>query len=263
VNARALTIAGSDPSGGAGVQQDLRTFASLGVWGMSAITSLTVQDTTAVYARHDVAPDVVRAQIEAVARDIGVDAAKTGMVPNAAVVEAVARALRDHGIARVVVDPVLVSSSGGALADDDVARAVRELLLPRASVATPNAAEAQRLTGIDVTGRASQREAARALVSLGARAAVVTGGHIPGGEVVDVFVDAGGTVREFAGARVETKDTHGTGCVFSAALAAGLALGDSPEDACARARATVERALRGARRLGSGPGPVDPAGPAG
>lgn len=257
---RALTIAGSDPGGGAGIQQDLRTFQALGVWGTSAITAVTIQDTLGVHGTHRIPPETVAAQIAAVARDIGVDAAKTGMLPDAAIVEAVARAVADHGIEPLVVDPVMVSTSGDPLMEDDAIETLRATLLPRALLVTPNAREAERLTGVKVTTRAEQAEAARALLALGARAALVTGGHIEdGAHVVDVLIDEDGT-HEISGPRIETPNTHGTGCVLSAAITAALARGAPLTDAVRRAKEVVTVALEHSLTLGAGPGPVDPSG---
>ena len=238
---RVLTVAGSDSSGGAGIQQDLKTFDALGVWGLSAVTSVTAQDSRGVRARHDLSPDVVAAQIEAATSDGGIDAAKTGMLGSAATVEAVARTL--GAIPRLVVDPVIAASAGGRLLDDDGIDAVRSLLIPLAAIVTPNADEAGVLTGIDTYDRDSQRAAAGAMLKLGCGAVVITGGHLPGRDVVDLYADADGEA-EILGGRVEVADTHGTGCMFSAALAAHLARGTGGLDAARAARAFVERALR-------------------
>lgn len=256
--ARALTIAGSDPSGGAGIQQDLKTFHALGVWGMSAVTSITVQNTMGVSSRHDIDPDVVRAQIAAVVTDIGVDAAKTGMLPTRALIEAVRLAVLEHGIPSLVVDPVLVASSGAALADRDAAHAIRTLLLPIAAVVTPNADEARALTGVTVATRAGQIEAAHALRDLGARAALVTGGHVDGDASVDILVDESGAVHELVGPRITTPHTHGTGCAFSAAVTAGLAKGLDVETAAREAKGFVTGAIEHSLALGRGSGPVNP-----
>jgi hydroxymethylpyrimidine/phosphomethylpyrimidine kinase len=257
--ARALTIAGSDSSGGAGIQQDLRTFQALGVWGMSAITAVTVQDTLGVHGLHAIPPQIVAEQVATVTRDVGVDAAKTGMLPNAGIVEAVARAVTDHGIDALVVDPVMVSTSGDALTDEDAIAALQKLLLVHALIVTPNAREAERLSGLPVTTRAEQAEAGRALRALGARSALVTGGHVDvdGARAVDVFVDESGTY-ELEGSRIPTPNTHGTGCVLSAAITACLALRMTPLDAVRRAKQVVTVALEHSLALGGGVGPVDP-----
>lgn len=255
--ARALTIAGWDPSGGAGVAQDLRTFAACDIWGLGAITAVTAQDTLEVHSWEPVPVELVRAQIEAMARDIGVMATKTGMLATAAHVEMVARAARDLALGPLVVDPVLMASSGGALGTDGVCEAIRDALLAGAALVTPNLAEASALTGMAVTGMASMRDAARALRSLGARAALVTGGHLDG-DAIDVLIDADGVFHDIASTRIASEDDHGTGCVLSAAIAARLAHGDDLVGAVRYAKGVVGRALRGARRFGAGRGSIDP-----
>lgn len=254
---RALTIAGSDSGGGAGIQQDLKTFQALGVWGMSAVTSITVQNTLGVTGVHDVPPELVEAQIRAVATDIGVDAAKTGMLSTAAIVEAVARSIVDLGMDRLVVDPVFVSKHGDRLLREDAVGALRDVLLPLALVVTPNAYEAGRLAGIEVRTRADQEEAARAIRALGPRAVLVKGGHVAGERAVDVLLD-GDEVHEVAAPRLATKHTHGTGCMLSAAIAAGLARGLPVVRAVRDAKAFVTGAIEHALAIGSGIGPVNP-----
>lgn len=253
---RALSIAGSDPTGGAGIQQDLKTFHALGVWGMTAITAVTVQDSTGVRGWTAIPAEQVVAQIDACLDDIGADALKTGMLPDAAVIEAVARALDDRGGLPLVVDPVMVATSGDALTDDGAITALIDHLLPHAELLTPNADEAERLTGIHITNEDEQVAAAEAIVSLGARAVLVKGGHAEGPEAVDVLLDRDG-VQRFASPRVATGDTHGSGCMLSAAIAAGLARGDALRDAVARAKRFVSEGVAGALRLGSGAGPVN------
>lgn len=248
---RALTIAGSDPSGGAGIQQDLRTFAALGVWGLSAITAVTVQDTARVHAWRALDADEVRAQIDAVLDDVGCDAAKTGMLATVAIVEAVAGAVDRHGVVNLVVDPVLRATVGGALADADLARAIAASLVPRAALVTPNAEEAAVLTGIAVGDRATQVEAAHALVASGARAALVTGGHLDG-DAADVLADADG-VETYVAPRAPGADPHGTGCLLSAAIAARLARGDGVRAAVAGAKRIVSAAIARPVRLGARP----------
>lgn len=261
MTARALAIGGSDPSGAAGVQQDLRTFAAFGVWGASAITSITAQNTSATFARHDVAAEVVREQIDAVLTDIVVDAVKIGMLPNAGVVAVVADALDRYEIANAVLDPVLVSTSGHALADDDVVDAIRTQLLPRVALMTPNAHEASVLSGIEIVDGGTQTRAARALVDLGARAVVVTGGHVPlqGALVNDRFVDAAAT--PFAGAQGRRQDVgpiRGAGGVYSAAICAGLANGQTLQEAIAAAFMLVQDLIKRGVRPGAGALVLDP-----
>jgi len=252
----ALTIAGSDSGGGAGIQADLKTFAALGVYGTSAITALTAQNTRRVTAVHDVEPGFVGEQIEAVASDIAIDAVKTWMLANALVVQAVIDALTRLNLPRPVVDPVMVAKSGDALLAPDAIDAVRRRLLPLAAVVTPNRMEAEVLTGRLVRTRADAREAAQALVDLGAGAAVIKGGHFDEPEVVDLLFD-GRDYSEFRHARQDTRHTHGTGCTFAAAIAAHLALGHPLAEAVARSVDYVAGAIRHGLPIGHGHGPVD------
>lgn len=255
---RALTIAGSDSGGGAGVQADLATFAALGVWGMSAITSITVQNTQGVHGVSDVPADIVAAQVRAVAEDIGVDAAKTGMLSSAAIVKAVADAVTASGIARLVVDPVFVSKHGHALLRPDAVTSLRTHLIPLATLVTPNLPEAAGLAGFEVVTPADMEAAAEAILGLGAGAVLVKGGHLPSTEpAVDLFVH--GDQREWLSSeRIDTADTHGTGCVLSAAITAHLARGETLDAAVAGGKAFVTDAIAHALRLGRGIGPVDP-----
>lgn len=246
---RALTIAGSDPSGGAGVQADLATFAALGVFGSSALTAITVQDTRAVSAVSALAPDLVGRQIEAVLADVGAGAVKTGMLCNRPIVEAVAAVLGSARAPNLVIDPVIRSTSGAELLDRDGVRALRDSLLPLARAVTPNLAEASVLAGIDVIDVASASEACKRLLRLGPQSVVVTGGHLSG-EPIDCVADRRG-IRRIAGRRIG-RGAHGTGCVFSAALAAQLALGVSLDDAVVAAKRFVESRLRRRVRLGAG-----------
>ncbi|HEY8425746.1 MAG TPA: bifunctional hydroxymethylpyrimidine kinase/phosphomethylpyrimidine kinase [Limnochordales bacterium] len=254
---RALTIAGSDSGGGAGIQADLKTFFALGVYGMSAITALTAQNTRGVQAVHEVPAEMVAQQIDSVATDIGIDAAKTGMLASAAIVEAVADRVRVHGLRQLVVDPVMVAKSGDPLLAADAVEAVRRLLLPAALVVTPNLPEAARLTGLTVDSPEAMREAARRLHAMGARYVVVKGGHRLDRreEAVDLVFD-GSSFVELAGPRFDTPHTHGTGCTFSAAIAAYLARGLEPVEAIRQAKAFVTRAIRAAVPLGAGHGPT-------
>jgi hydroxymethylpyrimidine/phosphomethylpyrimidine kinase len=254
---RVLTIAGSDSSGGAGIQADLKTFAVFRVYGMSAITALTAQNTRGVTAIHPVSPAFVRAQIDAVATDIGVDAAKTGMLASRAIIGAVADAARAHHLAPLVVDPVMAAQSGARLLDDDARGALLAELLPLAALVTPNLAEAEALLAMRVASLADMREAARRLVGAGAGAALVKGGHGAGAEAVDVLYD-GSAVHELRAARIATRHTHGTGCMMAAALAACLARGMPLLAAAQEAKRFIGAAIAAGLPLGGGAGPADP-----
>jgi hydroxymethylpyrimidine/phosphomethylpyrimidine kinase len=250
----ALTIAGSDSGGGAGIQADLKTFAAHGVFGMSALTAITAQNTQAVTASVALDPALVAAQIDAVAADLPVHAVKIGMLANAAIVDAVVAALRRHGLGPVVLDPVMVAKSGARLLDDDAVRALRTRLLPLATIVTPNAPEAGVLVGRPVMTLDGQRDAAVALVRLGAGAALVKGGHLEG-PATDVLATAAGVV-DLPAERIASRHTHGTGCTLAAAIAANLATGAGLRDAVERAKAYVTRCIRQAPGLGHGCGPL-------
>jgi hydroxymethylpyrimidine/phosphomethylpyrimidine kinase len=255
---RALTIAGSDSGGGAGIQADLKTFGALGVYGMSAVTAVTVQDTTGVHGFEELSPETVAAQISAVAADIGVDAAKTGMLASAAIVEAVAGAVGGAGIHNLVVDPVFVSKHGHALLADDAVELMRTRILPLARLVTPNLPEAGGLAGERVETRADMMRAAHRLLELGPEAVLVKGGHLADAAVApDLFVD-GAREEWLEVPRVHTAHTHGTGCTLSAAIAAYLARGDELIDAVRKGKDFVTEAIRHALTLGGGIGPVDP-----
>ncbi len=248
-----LSIAGSDSGGGAGIQADLKAFARVGVHGMTAITAITAQNTVGVEAVEAISPRVIVAQVKAVAEDIGVDAVKIGMLGTAETAAAVTAALAHVGEAPVVIDPVMVSESGAVLLDEDARAALVERLLPLTSVATPNIPEARVLTGLGEG--ASQEELARAVLALGPRAVVVTGGHSEG--LVDLFFD-GGRVAEITGERHPDGAAHGSGCTHSSALAAYLARGSEPLEAARRAREIASEAVgAGLRGIGKGPGPVN------
>jgi hydroxymethylpyrimidine/phosphomethylpyrimidine kinase len=250
-----LTIAGSDSGGGAGIQADLRTFAAHGVHGASAITAVTAQNSVAVLDWIALEPRMVVAQIEAVASDMPVAAAKTGMLATAAIVSAVAEAARRLPLPLVVVDPVMVAKSGDRLLDPDAETAYRERLLPIATVVTPNLPEAEALLGRPVRTLGQMREAARALQAMGPRAVVVKGGHLEG-DAVDVFFD-GIELAELPAPRIATANTHGTGCTYSAAIAARLALGDPLLTAVRGAKEYLTEAIRRSYSVGRGHGPVD------
>jgi hydroxymethylpyrimidine/phosphomethylpyrimidine kinase len=253
----ALTIAGSDSGGGAGIQTDLHTFAAHGLHGTTAITAVTAQNSTGVRAWAVVDPSLVESQIDAVASDMPVAAAKTGMLGTAPVVEAVVRALRRQAIAPLVVDPVMVARSGDRLVDVSAQRAYVELLLPLATVLTPNLLEAEALLGRPVRDLEAMRSAARDLQAMGPVAVLVKGGALPGGsgDAVDVL-HVGRETIELAVPRIDTPHTHGTGCTLSAALAARLAMGDSIVDAVRHAKAYLTEGLRRAYAVGRGRGCV-------
>jgi hydroxymethylpyrimidine/phosphomethylpyrimidine kinase len=254
----AVTIAGSDSSGGAGIQADLKTFSALGVYGASVIAALTAQNTTSVTAVHAVPPDFVAAQMDAVFSDLAISAVKIGMLGNANVVAAVAAGLDRHRQTNVVLDPVMVASSGRRLLAPDAVDAIRKALLPRALVITPNLPEAAALLDAeeakDEPGMLRQAEL---LMVLGANAVLMKGGHASGAESVDLLVTATALTR-VSGERIATRNTHGTGCTLSAAIAAGLAKGLGLSEAVCEAKAYTTAAIAAADRLavGNGPGPL-------
>ena len=251
----ALTIAGSDSGGGAGIQADLKTFAAHGVFGTSALTAVTAQNTRGVTAWEPVSTGLVVAQIEAVASDLGTDAVKTGMLANTAIVEAVADAVRRLALPHLVVDPVMIAKGGDRLLEEAAIDAIRRLLLPLAHVVTPNIPEAEELARMRIESREDMRVAGQRILELGPRVVLVKGGHGEGAESVDVACSAGGVV-EYRGERFQTVHTHGTGCTLASAIAANLALGHEAADAIGRARTYVEGAIRHAPGLGRGHGPL-------
>ncbi len=254
----ALTIAGSDSSGGAGIVADLKTFEAHGVWGTAAITAVTAQNTLGVQAVEALTPEVIRAQIASVVSDLGVDAAKTGMLASAEVVKAVALTIAQLGVRPLVVDPVMVASTGGRLLDPDAVEAVSGLLLPLATVVTPNLAEAAALTGFEVADRAGMERAARALADMGPDVVLVKGGHLEGDDSPDCLLVAGEEPVWLEGVRLPANGAHGSGCVLAAAICAELARGMEPADACLAAKRFVERAIEAGPVLGDGVVPVDP-----
>jgi hydroxymethylpyrimidine/phosphomethylpyrimidine kinase len=252
----ALTIAGSDSGGGAGIQADLRTFAAHGLHGASAITAVTAQNSVTVTEYVALEPRMVVAQVEAVASDMPVAAVKTGMLANGAIVAAVADVLRRLALPHLVVDPVMVAKGGARLLDPAAERAYVERLLPAAHVLTPNLPEAEALLGRAVRTRAEMAAAARDLHALGPRVVVVKGGHLEGDDVVDVVYD-GRRLEELSAPRIHTRNTHGTGCTYSAAIAARLALGAEPFEAVRGAKEYLTEAIRHSYSVGRGHGPVD------
>lgn len=253
----AMTIAGSDSGGGAGIQADLKTFQALGVYGMSAITAVTVQNTKGVEGYEELSPQIVSEQVRAVVTDIGVDAAKTGMLASAAIVDEVADVLRELHVPNLVVDPVSVSKHGHPLLADDAVGALRSKILPLATLVTPNLPEAALLAGFPVQTRMEMERAGEAIVELGARAVLVKGGHLEGGDATDLLVTSEGT-EAIPGERIDTPHTHGTGCVLSAAIAGYLARGDDLARAVRRGKSFVTEAIRAHLEIGQGIGPVDP-----
>jgi hydroxymethylpyrimidine/phosphomethylpyrimidine kinase len=254
----AATIAGSDSSGGAGIQADLKTFAALGVYGASVITALTAQNTRGVTAIHDVSPDFIAAQIEAVFSDLAVGAVKIGMVSQPRAIEAVADGLDRHGQRAIVLDPVMIATSGDRLLAPAAIDVLRQVLIPRALILTPNLPEAAVLLEVPIAGSEGEMRAqAERLLSLGPRAVLIKGGHGSGTESIDLLVEADVVTRLAAG-RIATKNTHGTGCTLSSAIAAGLAKGLDLAAAVGAAKAYVTAAIAAADRLtiGSGHGPV-------
>jgi hydroxymethylpyrimidine/phosphomethylpyrimidine kinase len=252
--ARALTIAGSDSGGGAGIQADLKTFAALGVYGVSAITALTAQNTVGVQAIVELEPEFVSQQIQSVVSDIGVDAVKCGMLANAAIIARVARDLSLLGLRRVVVDPVMVAKSGDRLLRSDAIDALVTKLFPLALVVTPNLEEAAVLVGHPVNNPGEMKQAAMRIKGLGPRYVIIKGGHLAENPL-DLLYD-GDTFREFAAARINTPHTHGTGCTFAAAIAAGLAKGLAVEPAVREAKAYIAGAIQHGLPLGKGHGPL-------
>ena len=255
---RALSIAGSDSGGGAGIQADLKTFGAFGVFGMTAITAVTVQNTQGVSGYEALSPGTVAEQIRAVVTDIGVDAAKTGMLANAAIVDAVAASIGELRIPNLVVDPVSVSKHGHALLEEDAVEALRSGILPLATLVTPNLPEAAVLAGRPVETRDDMRAAADAILAVGASAVLVKGGHLEGTSGADDFLVGPEGEAWIEGERLDTPHTHGTGCVLSSAIAAHLARGATLLDAVRGGKAFVTEAIRHALAIGHGIGPVDP-----
>ena len=253
----ALTVAGTDSGGGAGITADLKTFEALGVWGTCAVVAVTAQNTLGVQAFETLPAELVCQQILSVARDIGADAAKTGMLASAELVLAVANALDEAGRPPLVVDPVFVSKHGDTLLADDAVAALLERLLPMATIVTPNLPEASALTGVDIVDRDGMLAAARVLAGTGVATVLVKGGHLEGGTSPDL-VWSDGTATWLEAERIPGRHTHGTGCTLSAAITAELAKGMDPIDACVAGKRFVERAIVAGLDLGGGVGPVNP-----
>ncbi|MGZ4162682.1 MAG: bifunctional hydroxymethylpyrimidine kinase/phosphomethylpyrimidine kinase [Tumebacillaceae bacterium] len=253
---RALTIAGSDSGGGAGIQADLKTFTVLGVFGMSALTAITAQNTLGVHGIYNLPLEAIEKQIDAVASDIGVDAVKTGMLSQVPIIETVARKIKENNIPNLVVDPVMVAKGGAALLEQDSQQALIDHLLPLATVITPNLPEAEVLTGMEAIRTVEDmKEAARRIHDFGAKYVVVKGGHLEG-DALDILFD-GQSFEQFTTQRYETKHTHGTGCTFSAAITAELAKGRSVHEAVVVAKEFITCAIRDTLGLGQGHGPTN------
>jgi len=251
---KALTIAGSDSGAGAGIQADLKTFAAHNVYGTSAITAITAQNTVGVTAVLALSPGLVAAQIDAIIDDIGAHAVKTGMLANAAIIDLVARKVAEHRLKHIVVDPVMVATSGDLLIRRNAVAALRSKLIPLAAVVTPNIPEAEVLTGMKLRTAEEIKEAARRIVKMGAQTVVIKGGHLKG-PAMDLFFD-GKEFTPLSAPRIRTQNTHGTGCTLSAAIAANLAKGEKIETAMANAKRYITEALRHSYRIGSGHSPV-------
>ncbi|OIN90577.1 MAG: bifunctional hydroxymethylpyrimidine kinase/phosphomethylpyrimidine kinase [Comamonadaceae bacterium CG1_02_60_18] len=256
---RVLSIAGSDSGGGAGIQADLKTFAALGCFGMTAITALTAQNTTGVRAIHGVPADMLRDQIDAVLEDIGADAVKIGMLHAPEIVHTVAQAIDRHGLQRVVFDPVMVATSGAKLIDDPAIAVLVAELFPRAALITPNLDEAALLVGQALHTPQDMAQAAQALLDQGAQAVLLKGGHLAGNNVVDVLLQRGAEPLWMQAPRIATGNTHGTGCTLSSAIAAHLALGAALPEAVQQARSFVRQALQAGAtvKTGQGSGPLN------
>jgi hydroxymethylpyrimidine/phosphomethylpyrimidine kinase len=257
--ARVLTIAGSDSGGGAGIQADLKTFAALGCYGMSAITALTAQNTVGVQGIHAVPASFLKAQIQSVMDDIGVDALKIGMLHEPGIVEVVAWAIDHYNIRQVVLDPVMVATSGDRLIAQETVQVLVRELFPRVTVVTPNLDEAQLLLGQPIANAQALDAAAQGLLAMGAKAVLLKGGHLVGDEVVDLLVQAKGPTRRLASSRIPSRNVHGTGCTLSSAIAAHLALGHGLEEAVVLARTFILSAIeQGAQvQTGQGHGPLN------
>lgn len=254
-----LTIAGSDNSCGAGIQADLKTFSALGCYGMSAITALTAQNTTGVRAIHAIPPQMLRDQIDAVIEDIGVDAVKIGMLHAPEIVQVVADAIDRHQLRQVILDPVMIATSGAVLIENEAVQALVQQLFPRVHLITPNLDEAGFLVGHALENESDMESASNQLLGLGARAVLIKGGHLSGDTVADLFVNSQGHKWWLRAPRIHSPNTHGTGCTLSSAIAAHLALGDPIEQAIEKSHAYIRQALQaGAHvRTGSGSGPLN------
>lgn len=252
----ALTIAGSDSGGGAGIQADLKTFSALGVYGMSVLTSITAQNTIGVQGVHDLPPDFVGLQIDSVMQDIGADAVKTGMLSNAQIIKIVSKKIREYQVRNLVIDPVMIAKGGDRLLREDAVKELKEDLIPLAMVITPNFSEAEVLSGLRIQNIEDMKEAAREIYKLGAKNVLVKGGHLLSKEAIDLLYN-GKTFSEFKAERIDTKNTHGTGCTLSSAIAAELAKGKKIEEAVDIAKKYITLAIKHSLDLGHGHGPLN------
>lgn len=252
----ALTIAGSDSGGGAGIQADLKTFSALGVYGMSVLTSITAQNTVGVQGVHDLPPDFVGLQIDSVMQDIGADAVKTGMLSNAQIIKIVSKKIKEYQVRNLVIDPVMITKGGDRLLREDAVKELKEDLIPLAIVVTPNFSEAEVLSGLRIQNIEDMKEAAREIYKLGAKNVLVKGGHLLSEEAIDLLYN-GQTFSEFKAERIDTKNTHGTGCTLSSAIAAELAKGKKIEEAVDIAKKYITLAIKHSLDLGHGHGPLN------
>ena len=250
-----MSIAGSDSGGGAGIQADLKTIAANGAYGTTIITAVTAQNTVRVSGVKEMSTEFVESQIDAVMSDIGADVVKTGMLSSAEMILCVSRKIREYNITKFVLDPVMVATSGDSLLEEDAVDSIKKVLIPLCTIVTPNVPEAKKLTGIDVVDLDTARDAAIELVKMGASAAVVKGGHIDG-PATDVLYD-GNEFRMFTTKRIDSDNTHGTGCTFASAIACGLASNRSLRDSVSSAKAYVTGGIRNGIKLGHGHGPLN------
>ena len=252
----ALTIAGSDSGGGAGIQADLKTFSALGVYGMSVLTSITAQNTLGVQGVHDLPPDFVGLQIDSVMQDIGADAVKTGMLSNTQIIKMVSKKIKEYQVRNLVIDPVMVAKGGDRLLREDAVKELKENLIYLAMVVTPNLSEAEVLSGLRIRNIEDMKEAARKIHKLGPKNVLIKGGHLLSAEAIDLLYN-GRTFREFRVERIITKNTHGTGCTFSSAIAAELAKGKEVEEAVNTAKRYITLAIQNSLEIGHGHGPLN------
>jgi len=251
-----LTIAGSDSGGGAGIQADLKTFSALGVYGMSVLTSITAQNTLGVQGIHDLPPDFVGLQIDSVMQDIGADAVKIGMLSNAQIIKTVSKKIKKYQVKNLVIDPVMVAKGGDRLLKVNAVKELKENLIHLAMVVTPNLDEAEVLSGLRIQNIEDVKEAARKIHKLGAKNVLIKGGHLLSAEAID-FLYNGESFKEFKAERIDTKNTHGTGCTLSSAIAAGLAQGKEVEEAVSTAKRYITLAIQNSLEIGHGHGPLN------